>query len=65
MILVIVGVVSIAFSKAFATRAGKVQRRLFRVELAPRFLQLGYIFGGVVFCIVGGLALLGLLHFGP
>jgi len=64
LILFIFGVVCIAFAERFGKRAGEFQRRAFRVELAPRFLHLGYLLGGLLFCVIGGLALLGWLQFG-
>ena len=64
-IFLVFGLVSIAFSEYFGGRASEVQRRLFGVEFTPRFLRLGYLFGGIVFCVVGGLALVGLVEFRP
>jgi len=63
LIFLVFGLVSIAFSEYFGRRASQVQRRLFGVEFTPRFLRLGYLFGGIVFCVVGGLALVGLVEF--
>lgn len=65
LILVIFGVVCIAFSKTFGTRTSSVQRRLFGVDFTPRSLELGYVLGGIVFCIIGGLAIFGSVQFRP
>jgi hypothetical protein len=57
------GTICIAFSNVFGRRTSEFQRQVLGVELTPRALQLGYLFGGLAFCLVGGLALLGVVEF--
>jgi hypothetical protein len=62
LIMIIFGSVSIAFAKSFGRRAEHFQERFFRVRMPRHFLERAYLFGGLVFCIVGALALLGILQ---
>ncbi len=57
------GMVCIVFSEVFGRRASQFQRQVFGVEFTPRSLQLGYLVGGLAFCLVGGLVLMGVVEF--
>jgi hypothetical protein len=63
LLMVVFGAVCVVFAKPFGTKASGFQRRVFGVDLTPRSLQLGYLFGGLLFCLVGGLALIGVVEF--
>ena len=62
LILMIFGVVCIAFSKPFGNRAERFQERFFRIRMPPRFVERAYLLGGLVFTVVGALSVLGILQ---
>jgi hypothetical protein len=62
VIILVFGVVSITFATTFGARASAFQKRVFGVDISPRFLELSYLIGGIIFSLVGALALLGVVH---
>lgn len=65
LLFVVFGIACIVFSERFGTQASQFQRSMFGVEFTPRSLQVGYVLGGVVFCLLGGLALIGVVELRP
>jgi hypothetical protein len=63
LLILVFGTVCVVFAERFGTQASEFQRRFFGVDFKPRWLQLGYLVGGMVFCLVGGLAVIGVVEF--
>jgi hypothetical protein len=63
LVMVAFGTVCTVFSERFGVQASAFQRRVFKVDLSPRSLALANLFGGLAFCVVGVLALIGVVAF--
>ncbi len=62
--LLVLGTIVVLLRKPIGARAYSSQARLFAVKSSPATFERAYALAGLVFMVVGLLALLGVVHFG-